>query len=106
MPSVKILTDKRKKVVSARLKRFNYSEIQQVFSMAEASQFLKGQNDRGWRADFDWLMNESNMVKVLEGVYSTNKGKPNSWNKVNSSTRDKQYSDLEQRLLNFSSKSD
>ena len=32
-------------------------------------QLLHGQQRRGWRADFDWLMSENNLVKVLEGKY-------------------------------------
>jgi len=38
--------------------------------MAEASQFLKGKNQRNWTADFNWLMNSENMAKVLEGKYA------------------------------------
>lgn len=35
-----------------------------------ASDFLMGKNDRGWCADFDWLVkNEKNWVKVMEGKY-------------------------------------
>lgn len=30
---------------------------------------LKGDNERGWTADFEWLVRPSNMLKVLEGRY-------------------------------------
>ena len=69
LPHVRSLTDKRKKAIKARLKKYSLSDFQKCFSMAEASGFLKGQNNRGWQANFDWLINESNMVKVLEGNY-------------------------------------
>ena len=39
------------------------------FEKAEASEFLKGENDRAWTADFDWLIRPTNMSKVLEGKY-------------------------------------
>lgn len=39
------------------------------FSRIEASAFLKGDNDRKWKATFDWLTNAANMDKVLEGRY-------------------------------------
>ena len=34
-----------------------------------------GVNDRGWKADFDFLIKVNNAVKVLEGKYN---GKPKS----------------------------
>jgi len=33
------------------------------------SPFLLGQNDRGWRADFDFALNEQNILKIQEGKY-------------------------------------
>jgi hypothetical protein len=44
------------------------AEIEEVFLLAERSDFLKGTNGK-WNATFDWLMNENNFVKVLEGNY-------------------------------------
>ena len=44
-----------------------------MFENAEASSFLKGE-DGGWKASFDWLIKEANMLKVLEGNYA-DKGK-------------------------------
>jgi len=34
------------------------------------SPFLRGDNDRGWRADFDFLLQESSFTKLLEGKYT------------------------------------
>ena len=34
--------------------------------------FYYGVNDRGWKADFDFLIKVNNAVKVLEGKYSNN----------------------------------
>jgi len=39
------------------------------FEVAEATVFLKGINEKGWKADFDWLMKPENMMKVLENKY-------------------------------------
>ena len=41
--------------------------------MAEESDFLKGKNNRDWSADFDWLMKDANLAKVLDGNYRNNK---------------------------------
>lgn len=35
-----------------------------------ATPFLVGTNDRGWVADFDWMLTPANFVKVSEGKYS------------------------------------
>lgn len=34
-----------------------------------ATPFLVGTNDRGWVADFDWMLTPANFVKVSEGKY-------------------------------------
>ena len=44
-----------------------------LFEKAEASSFLKGSNDRAWRATFDWLIKDTNMAKVLDGNYDDRK---------------------------------
>ena len=48
------------------------------FRKVEASAFLKGNNDRKWKAKFDWLINAANMNKVLEGNYDSGEGGENS----------------------------
>lgn len=68
-PKVKILTDKRKKIIRTRLRKYTPDDIRMLFEKTKKSRFLSGGNDRGWIADFDWLLKEGNMVKVLEGSY-------------------------------------
>lgn len=72
-PSVRSLSDARKKAIKARLRTYKLDDFRQVFQMAEESSFLKGA-DGGWKASFDWLIKEANMLKVLEGNYA-DKGK-------------------------------
>lgn len=70
LPRVVRLTDKRRRAV--RLihdKGYTPEQLDEVFRKAQSSSFCTGQNDRHWKADFDWLLNESNLVKVLEGKY-------------------------------------
>lgn len=50
-----------------------------LFEKAEASRFLRGENPRGWQANFDWLIKESNMVKVLEGMYDNQSERGNNY---------------------------
>ena len=68
-PSVRSLSDARKKAIKARLKTYTIDDFRKVFENAEASSFLKGV-DGGWKASFDWLIKEANMLKVLEGNYA------------------------------------
>ena len=68
-PAVRSLSDARKQAIKARLKKYTLDDFRQVFQMAEDSSFLKGA-DGGWKASFDWLIKEANMLKVLEGNYA------------------------------------
>lgn len=36
----------------------------------DGSAFLRGQNDRGWTADFDFFMQQSSFIKAMEGSYA------------------------------------
>lgn len=74
-PKVIKVTSNRKRVIASRWKEYGeFAQFELMFRKAEASTFLKGNNSRGWRANFDWLLNEANMIKVLEGNYD-DKGK-------------------------------
>ena len=68
-PRIRSLSDARKKAIKARLKTYTIDDFRTVFENAENSSFLKG-TDGGWKASFDWLIKESNMLKVLEGNYA------------------------------------
>jgi predicted phage replisome organizer len=69
-PSVRSLSDARKKAIKARLNTYSLDDFRTVFENAEASAFLRGSNDRNWSANFDWLIADKNFVKVLEGNYA------------------------------------
>lgn len=68
-PKVNKLSEKRKKTIKARLNIYSLDDFKKLFEMAEASRFLKGQNNRNWIASFDWLICDANMAKVLDGNY-------------------------------------
>lgn len=69
-PSVRSLSEARRKAIKARLKTYTLDDFRKAFENAEASSFLKGSNDRNWAANFDWLIADKNMTKVLDGNYS------------------------------------
>lgn len=68
-PSVKVLSEVRKREIKARLNTYSLDDLKAVFEKAEASSFLKGRNNRNWIANFDWLIKDENMAKVLDGNY-------------------------------------
>lgn len=68
-PRLTVLSDRRKQAIKARLKTYSLDQFKEVFVKAEASDFLKGKNNRDWQANFDWLMKDTNMAKVLDGNY-------------------------------------
>lgn len=63
------LTDKRKLWIKARLREYGLQDIKVMIQKAAASDFLNGQNNKNWMADFDWLFRPNNFPKVLEGNY-------------------------------------
>jgi hypothetical protein len=78
-PKIVKLTDPRKHKIKLRLQEMAGKEkdmakalavLEQVFTLAEKSNFLKGDNNRGWTATFDWIIeNPKNWVKIYEGNY-------------------------------------
>ena len=73
------LTQARREKVKLRLKRHPAREYWVgVMGTIQQTPFLRGENDRGWRPDFDWLVrNDENSAKIREGNYgSTETPKP------------------------------
>lgn len=75
LPKVTKITDARKKLINARLKDYTIGELVNAFVIAEGSDFLTGRNGKWGGANFDWIMNTNNIVKILEGNYR-NKTEP------------------------------
>lgn len=70
-PKVVSVTDKRKASLRCRWEQLKeLKKFEEAFRKLEASDFCKGNNDRKWKASFDWIIaNQTNIVKVLEGKY-------------------------------------
>ena len=83
LPKIRAISDARKRSVRALLNEIEnlkffpgftpYEKLHQIFTMAQESDFLSGRNKKWDGCSFDWLMNKSNALKVLEGNYK-NKG--------------------------------
>ena len=72
------MNDTRKNLFRSRFKPYfkeSYEEWENFLSRISKISFLWGSNDRDWKADFNWVLNENNLLKILEGKYETdNKG--------------------------------
>ena len=74
-PRITKLSDARKKAIKARLKTYTADDLQNAFTLAEQSDFLKGANNRNWSATFDWMLKDTNLAKILDGNYTNNSNK-------------------------------
>jgi hypothetical protein len=81
LPQVQKLTDKRKKAIDKFLHEFSLEEFETVCKRANVSSFLKGENNRGWKADFDFLLRTDKATAILEGQYLTEREKKEVDNK-------------------------
>lgn len=69
-PTIKAIDGNRRKAVAARWRTYkSLDTFEELFKLAEASPFLKGENERNWSADFDWMMKPTNFTKILERKY-------------------------------------
>lgn len=70
LPRVGVVSDKRVVKVKARLKQCPLEYWKAVFTKMNTTPFLKGENDRGWKSTFDWIINcVENADKVMAGAY-------------------------------------
>ena len=63
------LSEQRRRMVAARIKERGAETFADMVRRAARSDFLRGQNARGWTATFDWLIKPSNFEKVISGNY-------------------------------------
>lgn len=69
-PKAQTLTKARASSLKARLKECGGLDgWHEALSKAEASPHLCGQNDRGWRADLDFILQQKSFTKLMEGSY-------------------------------------
>ena len=74
LPAVKQLTDRRIKQAALRLGEIGGIEgWQEALDKIEISGHCLGNNDRGWTASFDFLLQPSSLAKLLEGNYDDRK---------------------------------
>ena len=73
MPPITLMTENRKVMVKARLRQCkgDAKTLYRAIDIAMASDFMNGNNKKGWVSKFDWIFgNEQNFAKVLEGNFN------------------------------------
>lgn len=71
IPQARSLSETRRKKLKARIKGDNDLKIwKQAMANLGSSPFLRGKNDKGWKADFDFCLQEESFNKLVEGSYS------------------------------------
>lgn len=82
-PGIRGITETRKKKIRSLLKELKnlkifedkspYEKLNVIFTMAQESDFLSGRSGKWDGCSFDWMINKTNALKILEGTYK-NKG--------------------------------
>ena len=97
-PKLHSLSESRKNKMRNRIAEMGGAEkalplLREIFTKMQASNFLRGDNKRGWKASFDWLFeNDKNWVKVYEGNYD-NRPDPVPRYRTNNSNNGKNCND-------------
>ena len=73
LPCVSKTTGKRKTALKARIAEHGIEHMTEAISRMRQSSFCQGENDRQWRANFDWLLRPDTVTKLLEGQYDGNR---------------------------------
>lgn len=68
-PAVQRITGTRERHLKARIRENSLADFQRAMAALERSAFCRGENDRGWRADFDFFVQPKSFTKLIEGAY-------------------------------------
>ena len=69
LPQAQKLTADRSRKLAARLREHGLETWNRGLELLAESPFLLGENKRGWRADFDFLLSPKSFNKLIEGAY-------------------------------------
>ncbi len=78
LPKVKARSKARDKSMKSLYRKLKSLEkVTELFSKVESSDFLTGRDGRWANCGFDWILKESNYIKILEGNYDNKRNEPN-----------------------------
>lgn len=68
LPKARMTPERRKKLTTFT-RRHRVEDITEAIWRIPQTPFLCGENDRGWKADFDFLLQPKSFNRILEGSY-------------------------------------
>lgn len=63
-------SSKRYQLLKGRIREYGIDEVINAINNVRNSDFLRGENNRGWMITFDWFVKPNNFLKTLEGNYN------------------------------------
>ena len=73
------MTEERRKKTRARLDDYTEAEVLQAIALVPERPFLMGENERGWKANFDFLIRPDSIQKINEGGSYMGSGRRSGW---------------------------
>lgn len=74
-PRVQTISGKRKASLKRRIRDdFWMENWQKAIGLVKESAFCRGDNERKWRADFDWFIRPDSVLRLVEGKYAKRDG--------------------------------
>jgi hypothetical protein len=68
LPTARMTPERRKKLLTF-VRRNPVDDITEAISAVECSPFCRGENDRSWKANLDFLLKPAKFTALLEGTY-------------------------------------
>lgn len=69
LPKAKTLDATRERKARSLIKTRTIEDITEAIAAVERSPFCRGENDRCWKADFDFLLQPKSFNRLIEGFY-------------------------------------
>lgn len=69
LPRMRVMTVTRERALAKRLKEVGLNGILEAIKAIGSSAFCCGNNNRGWKAGFDFLLQSESLARTLEGKY-------------------------------------
>ena len=80
---INYVSEDTKNIIEKQLEKYTLDDFKLLFQKAEDSDFLKGNNERKWAATFEWLVEDQNMAKVLNGNFDNKKSLTDAFDDYN-----------------------
>jgi len=87
-PTIRAMSEVRKKKIQTLLNEFDklkiwpdvtsYDKLHRLFQLAQDSDFLSGRDQKWNGCSFDWIINKTNALKIVEGNYENERGVRNA----------------------------